>query len=124
MFTFFIHHSLVLLSSGWSGICGSADCWFRSKSGRIFQAQQESLFVGILLSGSDPNSSSLSLSISWSGQNGDSDWLLPDETLPLHRRRGHRLDQDLQAWFCDRPAAELPGRVSLPCSLTVRFKLP
>lgn len=54
----------------------------------------------------------LCLSISWSGQDGHSDWLLPDETLPLHGRWGHRLDQDLQARFCHRPTAELPGGVS------------
>lgn len=57
----------------------------------------------------------LCVSISWTGQNGHSDWLLPDEALPLHGWRGHRLDQDLQAGFCHRAAAELPGRVSDVC---------
>lgn len=48
-----------------------------------------------------------------SGQDGHSDWLLPDETLPLHGRWGHRLDQDLQTGLCDWTTAALPGRVSL-----------
>lgn len=60
------------------------------------------------------------LSNSWPWQNRHSDWLLPYETLPLHSRWGHRLDPDLQTGLCNRPAAELPGWVSLgvlfPCS--------
>lgn len=51
-------------------------------------------------------------SVSWSGQDGLSDWLLPDETLPLHGGRGHRLDQGLQTGLRDRTTAELPGGVS------------
>lgn len=56
--------------------------------------------------------STVSLSVSWSGQDGHSDWLLPDETLPLHGRWGHCLDPDLQTRLCNWTTAELPGRVS------------
>lgn len=46
------------------------------------------------------------------GQNRDSDRLLFDETLPVHRSWSHRLDPCLQTRLCHRPPATLSGRVS------------
>lgn len=67
----------------------------------------------------------LSLNISsnhsWPGPYRHSDWLLPDEALPVHCSWGHRLDQNLPAWIHHRPPAELLGGVSfrLSCGSTL-----
>lgn len=45
-----------------------------------------------------------------------SDWLLPDEALPVHCSWGHRLDQNLQARVHHRSPAELLRGVSFSLS--------
>ena len=51
--------------------------------------------------------------VSWSGENGHSDRLLYDETLPTDCCGGHCLDTDLSTRIHHRASAELCGRVGV-----------
>lgn len=48
---------------------------------------------------------------SWAGSNRDTDRMLPDETLPVHRCRCHCVAEDCTAGIGDRSTAELSWRV-------------
>lgn len=59
---------------------------------------------------------------SWIRPHGHSDWLLPDEALPVYCSRGDCLDQSLQTWIYHRSTAKLLRRVSLCLSCDAQTK--
>lgn len=58
---------------------------------------------------------------SWFGQDRHADWLLPDETLPIHCSWNHRLDPYLQTWLHHWTPTALPRRVSSIEGLLMNF---